>query len=841
MNTEDSLREYLRLFVKIPLLGRIGPLAKTFDFVADAAPGRQGDPRRRQAVLRGARAQLRPRDRRRRGVGPHRQPDRCAAGDPRPRAGRSRPRSDAVDARHPRRPVAHGRRHRHDAGGDAGHRDDRPARPARPTRPVSTPRRSSPTECCRRCSTGASRRSSTGSTRRCPVLVDAIGPSAPIVLRGRPADRGPAQHRRRAPRPAPRALDSATAARSADVRPADHHRARAVRPRVRSSRGHASSPTRSTDELDPDDLHAARGPHGHERTRPPAGASREMVLVRRIGRRRQDDDRGGARASPPRSGRSGKVLVLTVDPARRLATALGLESFGNTPVRVPAERSRRASRPARRAARRAVGGDARHEGRLGRADPTPRARRRDSRRRAGQPAVREHHEPVRAQPRLPRHGAAPRPARDRAVRPRHRRHAAVAQRAVDPRRAGPDGRLLRQPPAALADRAVPVAAVHRRLEAVLPSGRSGARLAIPAGHRRLLRAVPGDGDGIRASGPARSRSCSSIRAPRSSSSRRSRPRRATRPASSPASSSRRDMSLGAIVANRVLPIGPGRPRSGAQLRRRSSTGPTGRWRAMSPSVMRRRVGQGGRAGARRRSAAVRRPRDGRRRASRSGAPNSPRSAPMLLVGAVDGGRHPRSAGLAALAEHLRSSTDRPALAEPDRQGTWAADRAAAHGTPMVQNQRDDLPRRTVTRALGTESRRHRSPAPTRRRVGLPGRPLFRRSAAVRRGRRPTVAGRRPGPPGHEPDHVRRPTTSARGPTAIESGIIVQAATAGVKVEGEIDVDGDDPTIGADAGDPRAPRRPHHRRAQQGVDACAPAARSASSSATTRSCSRSSPA
>jgi len=39
MNTEDSLREYLRLFVKIPLVARIGPLARTFDFVADAAPG----------------------------------------------------------------------------------------------------------------------------------------------------------------------------------------------------------------------------------------------------------------------------------------------------------------------------------------------------------------------------------------------------------------------------------------------------------------------------------------------------------------------------------------------------------------------------------------------------------------------------------------------------------------------------------------------------------------------------------------------------------------------------------------------------------------------------------
>lgn len=39
MNTEDSLREYLKVFVKVPFVGRIGPLARTFDFVADAAPG----------------------------------------------------------------------------------------------------------------------------------------------------------------------------------------------------------------------------------------------------------------------------------------------------------------------------------------------------------------------------------------------------------------------------------------------------------------------------------------------------------------------------------------------------------------------------------------------------------------------------------------------------------------------------------------------------------------------------------------------------------------------------------------------------------------------------------
>ncbi|WP_420452746.1 ArsA family ATPase [Ilumatobacter sp.] len=34
---------------------------------------------------------------------------------------------------------------------------------------------------------------------------------------------------------------------------------------------------------------------------------------------------------------AGRVLVLTVDPARRLATALGLEAMGNTPVRIDAD------------------------------------------------------------------------------------------------------------------------------------------------------------------------------------------------------------------------------------------------------------------------------------------------------------------------------------------------------------------------------------------------------------------------------------------------------------------------------------------------------------------------
>src|SRR5690606_17167762 len=39
MNTEESLKEYLSLQLRIPLLARIGPLARTFDFIANAAPG----------------------------------------------------------------------------------------------------------------------------------------------------------------------------------------------------------------------------------------------------------------------------------------------------------------------------------------------------------------------------------------------------------------------------------------------------------------------------------------------------------------------------------------------------------------------------------------------------------------------------------------------------------------------------------------------------------------------------------------------------------------------------------------------------------------------------------
>jgi anion-transporting ArsA/GET3 family ATPase len=39
MDTEESLKEYLSLQLHVPFVARLGPLARTFDFVANAAPG----------------------------------------------------------------------------------------------------------------------------------------------------------------------------------------------------------------------------------------------------------------------------------------------------------------------------------------------------------------------------------------------------------------------------------------------------------------------------------------------------------------------------------------------------------------------------------------------------------------------------------------------------------------------------------------------------------------------------------------------------------------------------------------------------------------------------------
>ena len=206
---------------------------------------------------------------------------------------------------------------------------------------------------------------------------------------------------------------------------------------------------------------------------------------------------------PPRSAAiaathlGGKVLVLTVDPARRLASALGLEQFGNVETRVPDEAFADAGRRARG---RAVGRHARHQAVVGRPHPVPCPRRRDPRRHPGQPAVPEHHRQVRPEPRLRRDGAALRDPLLRSLRPDRGRHPTDPERHRLPRRSGPHGRLLLAPIAALADHAVPVAPGQLRVEALLLRRRPDPRLAVPGGHRRVLHPVPDDVRRLRRAG-----------------------------------------------------------------------------------------------------------------------------------------------------------------------------------------------------------------------------------------------------------------------------------------------------------------------------------------------------
>ena len=142
--------------------------------------------------------------------------------------------------------------------------------------------------------------------------------------------------------------------------------------------------------------------------------------------------------------RGRRVVVLTIDPAKRLADALGVDELGAEPA---------AHRARRRLRRRAVGDDARHRGGVHRRRAALRRRRRAGR-------------PHRRQRLLPQHGrvaerhagvhgrrdAAP-ARRRRPLRPRRRRHAADPQRARLPRRPGRARPLPRPSPVQAADAA----------------------------------------------------------------------------------------------------------------------------------------------------------------------------------------------------------------------------------------------------------------------------------------------------------------------------------------------------------------------------------------------------
>ena len=165
--------------------------------------------------------------------------------------------------------------------------------------------------------------------------------------------------------------------------------------------------------------------------------------------------------------RGAKVAVVTIDPAKRLANALGLEELQNEPRRVEPERL---ATSGLEISRRAVGDDARPQAHVRRAD---RADRAGPGKRPGD----------QGQPRLPRavhrglglagvhrRGQAVRPRPGGRFRPAGARHAAVAQRARLPRRPGPADlvpRGTRRQGVRAADRAGDARARPRRLAAAV--------------------------------------------------------------------------------------------------------------------------------------------------------------------------------------------------------------------------------------------------------------------------------------------------------------------------------------------------------------------------------------
>ena len=220
-------------------------------------------------------------------------------------------------------------------------------------------RRSSPTACCRRCSTAARPRSSTASTRSRTLLVEAAGPGVRQVLaaahvteaRRRTGNRHLERLRAGIPAGAARALRARAVHqghRPPRRRPrgqgAGRRTGRADVSRRRMVSVRTSVARRPCPDQDGRPLMARRMPVGLDALL----ASKEMVLVLGsggVGKTTVAAALGLAAAVD----QGGQVLVLTVDPAQRLADALGVGALGN--VATPGARRRvRGRRRRRRAA-----------------------------------------------------------------------------------------------------------------------------------------------------------------------------------------------------------------------------------------------------------------------------------------------------------------------------------------------------------------------------------------------------------------------------------------------------------------------------------------------------------
>ncbi len=336
MNTEDSLREYLRLFVRIPLLGRIGPLASTFDFVADAAPGVK-------EILGVGKLCWEVRER-------HYDlivVDAEASGHIVSQIGAPKVIADLVQVGLVR-----------DQTQWMLDILDDPMRTG--VAVVTTPEEMPVTETIEllarlRAETGA-HASAVIANRVLPaifnrreqeivdrlddvmdLLVDAAGPAVRTVVEAaRLTEDRRASGAAHLDRLRSWINDSEVVDEGLPVITLPELFARASGPRVVSLVAEAL-----TGELDPEPLDAGAAHRGSNGGAPNVSdldnllASREMILVAGsggVGKTTIAAAMGIAAASRQK----GRVLVLTVDPARRLATALGLEEFGNTPTRIPA-------------------------------------------------------------------------------------------------------------------------------------------------------------------------------------------------------------------------------------------------------------------------------------------------------------------------------------------------------------------------------------------------------------------------------------------------------------------------------------------------------------------------
>ena len=184
-----------------------------------------------------------------------------------------------------------------------------------------------------------------------------------------------------------------------------------------------------------------------------------------------------------------KVLVLTIDPAKRLANALGLDGIGNAEHRVPDESFRVAGLKPRGQLWAAMLDTKESWDAL---DPAPRARPADQGRDPGQSAVPEHLRPVRAEPRLHRHGASLRDPLGERLRPHRGGHPADPERPRLPRRPPAHGRLLLVTAPPLADRPLPLATGERGHQTLLHDRRPDPRYRVPGGHLGVLHPVPID-------------------------------------------------------------------------------------------------------------------------------------------------------------------------------------------------------------------------------------------------------------------------------------------------------------------------------------------------------------